>query len=151
MVRKKLVALVATAVIGAALVAAPTLAGARSGGGGGGGRSMGGGGHAVGGFSRGGSIGMARVGGGSVGFARVGGGSIGMARVGALRTGPVGINRAAFIGHRPFFPHRRVFVGRSFVGYGLYAGYSCWRWVPTAFGPRRVWVCDDAYSYSSYY
>jgi hypothetical protein len=38
--------------------------------------------------------------------------------------------------------HRRFFVG---VGaYGLYD--TCWRWVPTAYGLRRVWVCDP-YSY----
>jgi hypothetical protein len=38
--------------------------------------------------------------------------------------------------------HRRFFVG---VGaYGLYD--TCWRWVPSVYGPRRVWVCDP-YSY----
>jgi hypothetical protein len=38
--------------------------------------------------------------------------------------------------------HRRFFVG---VGaYGLYD--TCWRWVQTAYGLRRVWDCDP-YSY----
>jgi hypothetical protein len=34
--------------------------------------------------------------------------------------------------------------GPRFYGYGgpNYAyGYTCWRWIPTAWGPRRVWVC----------
>lgn len=49
--------------------------------------------------------------------------------------------------HGRFFPHRRFafFHHRRFFGpfVGLYAsGYgSCWSWVPTAFGWRRVWVC----------
>jgi hypothetical protein len=35
--------------------------------------------------------------------------------------------------------HGRVF----FVGGGPWWGYdSCWTWVPTAWGPRRVWACD---------
>jgi len=39
--------------------------------------------------------------------------------------------------------HRgRFFVGG--YGYGLYD--TCWRLVPTAYGVRRVWVCDP-YSY----
>ena len=34
--------------------------------------------------------------------------------------------------------------GPRFYGYGgpYYAyGYTCWRWVPSVWGPRRVWVC----------
>ncbi len=50
-------------------------------------------------------------------------------------------NRSVFLGNRRFH-NRRFFVG---VGaYGLYD--TCWRWVPTAYGVRRVWVCDP-YSY----
>jgi hypothetical protein len=37
--------------------------------------------------------------------------------------------------------------GRFFVGVGAYGLYdTCWRWVPSVYGPRRVWVCDP-YSY----
>jgi hypothetical protein len=47
-------------------------------------------------------------------------------------------SRRVFFANR--FHHRRFFVG----GVGLYGyGYgSCWRWVPTVYGYRRVWVCD---------
>ena len=43
--------------------------------------------------------------------------------------------------------HRRFpfFVGVGAYGYGYYD--SCWRWVPGAYGYRRVWVCDYPYSY----
>ena len=114
MVHKKLASFAAAAVTGAMLIAAPTLANARGGFHGGG--FHGGGMH--GGFAR------AHVGGFHGGFAR----------------GPV-------FAHRAFFPHRRFFA-RPFVGagvYGAYASYdySCWRWVPTAYGPQRVWLCGD--------
>ena len=132
MAHKKLATLFAATVIGAALIAAPALAASR---GGGGGMRSGGGGFHGGGFSRGFS-------------GRVGGGSIGVARVSSFHTGGFGVGRGHFVAQRAFFPHHRRFV-RPFVGYGAYAGYSCWRWVPTAFGLRRVWVCD--YGYSSYY
>jgi len=63
------------------------------------------------------------------------------------------VRTANFIGNRRvFISNRRVFIGnrrfhrgRFFVGgIGLYGyGYgSCWRWVPTVYGYRRVWVCD---------
>jgi hypothetical protein len=52
--------------------------------------------------------------------------------------------------------NRRIFVGNHrihhrrfpfFVGVGAYGLYdTCWRWVPSVYGPRRVWVCDP-YSY----
>ena len=48
----------------------------------------------------------------------------------------VGPRRVAFVG--PHFRHRRFFGGIYAVG--LYD--TCWRWVPTAFGWRRLWVCD---------
>src|SRR5438105_2483872 len=58
-----------------------------------------------------------------------------------IRSGSVIGNRSVFLGNRRFH-NRRFFVG---VGaYGLYD--TCWRWVPTAYGLRRVWVCDP-YSY----
>jgi hypothetical protein len=134
MARKKLTSLFAVTVLGAALIAAPAWAASR------GGSPAGG---------RGG-VGMHSVGGGfSRGFSgRVGGGSIGVARVSSFHTGGFGVARGHFVAQRAFFPHHRHFA-RPFVGYGAYAGYSCWRWVPTAFGLRRVWVCDDGYS--SYY
>jgi hypothetical protein len=53
--------------------------------------------------------------------------------------------RVAFIG--PRFRHRRFFGGFGFYSAGLYG--SCWSWVPTVYGLRRVWVCDPYYS--SYY
>ena len=55
--------------------------------------------------------------------------------------GIVGARRVAFIG--PRFHHRRFFGG--FYSVGLYS--SCWRWVPTVYGVRRVWVCDPYYGY----
>jgi hypothetical protein len=49
--------------------------------------------------------------------------------------------------NRFFFVHRHnrfFFVGAPFfAAYGY--GYDCWRWVPTAWGPRRIWVCGDYY------
>ena len=43
--------------------------------------------------------------------------------------------------------HRNHHRGRFFVGVGAYGLYdTCWRWVPSVYGPRRVWVCDP-YSY----
>jgi len=41
--------------------------------------------------------------------------------------------------HR-FRHHRRY---PFFVGVGAYGLYdTCWRWVPTVYGLRRLWVCD---------
>ena len=51
-------------------------------------------------------------------------------------------SRSIIVGNRRM--HHR---GRFFVGVGAYGLYdTCWRWVPTAYGLRRVWVCDP-YSY----
>lgn len=65
----------------------------------------------------------------------------------SVRMGNMG-NKVSVLGPRNIIVgkhrnhHRRFFVG---VGaYGLYD--TCWRWVPTAYGLRRVWVCDP-YSY----
>jgi hypothetical protein len=60
----------------------------------------------------------------------------------------VRVARAPFGFRRPFV--RRRFVGPGFFGFGLYAGYSCWRWAPTAWGPRRVWACGYP-NYAYYY
>jgi len=48
-------------------------------------------------------------------------------------------SRSIIVGNRRFH-HRRfpIFVGG--YGYGYYD--SCWRWVPSVYGYRRVWVCD---------
>jgi hypothetical protein len=48
------------------------------------------------------------------------------------------------IGDRRHHHRGRFFVGGYGYSYGLYD--TCWRWVPTAYGLRRVWVCDP-YSY----
>jgi hypothetical protein len=44
------------------------------------------------------------------------------------------------IHHRHHHRHARFFFagGPWFANYG----YDCWRWTPTPWGPRRVWVCD---------
>jgi hypothetical protein len=38
--------------------------------------------------------------------------------------------------------HNRFFFagGLGLAGYGY---YDCWRWAPTPWGLRRVWVCGD--------
>jgi hypothetical protein len=118
------------AAIAAMLVIPFTEADARHGGGrggGGGGRGMSAG-HSIGARSFSGprSIGISR----SMGISR----SVGINR---LHVGP---RRVAFVG--PRFRHRR-FVG--LYGVGLYG--TCWRWVPTVYGVRRVWVCDPYYGY----
>jgi hypothetical protein len=39
--------------------------------------------------------------------------------------------------------HGRVFfVGGGPWWYGDYGYDYCWQWVPTAWGPRRVWTCN---------
>ena len=59
------------------------------------------------------------------------------AMVGGRMSGWNGGNWGRHHRHNRFF-----FVGGPFyAGYGYY-GYDCWRWVPTAWGPRRIWVCD---------
>jgi len=63
--------------------------------------------------------------------------SIGISRSVGINRVHVGSRRVAFIG--PHFRHRRHFFG-GYYAVGLYD--SCWRWVPTVYGVRRVWVCD---------
>lgn len=74
--------------------------------------------------------------------------AVGTAPVGSwsgTRWNGVGWNHSAL--HHGRFVHRhhnRFFFA---AGYG-YGGYDCWRWAPTAWGLRRVWVCgDDYYDY----
>jgi hypothetical protein len=78
--------------------------------------------------------------GGSMGRGHIGGPGVG----GGPRIGSFNSIRSRSIivgGHR--FHHRRYpfFVGVG--GYGLYDG--CWRWLPSVYGYRRVWVCDSYY------
>jgi len=146
MIYEKLAAFAAATAIGAVLLAAPAQAGfgGMRGGGGGGGFA----GAHVGGF---GGFGGMRGGGGFAG-AHVGG-------FGGFRGGFAGhsafVGRSAFV-HHGFFPHHRFaffrhhrFIGPFFGVGALYAaGYSsCWRWVPTAYGWRRAWVCNYDYGY----
>jgi hypothetical protein len=139
---KKLAALAVVTVVGAVLISAP--AEARFGGGFGGG-----GGFGAGGF-RGASIGGGGFRGGFVRGPGFGGGVV---------RGPAFVGRSAFMGrsafvHRGFFPNRRFaffprrrFLGAPFFGVGAFAlaASSCWTWVPTTFGWRRVWACDSGW------
>jgi hypothetical protein len=75
----------------------------------------------------------------SMGARSIGVRSIGVRSVG-IRPLHVGSRRVAFVG--PHFRHRH-FIG--FYSVGLYS--TCWRWVPTVYGLRRVWVCDYPYPY----
>jgi len=45
--------------------------------------------------------------------------------------------------------HNRFFFagGLGLAGYGY---YDCWRWAPTPWGLRRVWVCGDYGYYGGY-
>ena len=65
-------------------------------------------------------------------------------RIGSFNT----IRSGSVIGKRPIFVgNRHHHHRRFFVGVGAYGYYdTCWSWVPTAYGLRRVWVCDP-YSY----
>jgi hypothetical protein len=42
--------------------------------------------------------------------------------------------------------HGRVFFvgGPWWGGYGYYDS-GCWQWVPTRWGPQRIWVCGSYY------
>ncbi len=103
---------------------------------------------------------QARFGGGGFGgFGGMRGGGFAAARVGGFGGGVVGrpsfvgrpafVNRGFFPGRRfAFFPHRRFIA--PFFGFGALAAASyssCWTWVPTAFGWRRVWACGSDYGY----
>jgi len=105
----------------------------------------------------------------STGDARAFGGGIraGGFAGGAFRGGLVAPGRVAFrpgigprfgfrsgIGPRFGFRHRVFFANRFFARRFAYAalplgiyGASCWRWVPTAWGWQRTWVCGYDYGY----
>src|SRR5215207_9239666 len=163
MVRKMMIALAATAFVGAIVVS--STADARSGGGFGGGGFRGGGMHMAGGGFRGGFAGGgfrgahfagggfrgARFGDGGFrgGFAGAGfrGAHFGGFRGGFVRPG----FRHGFVGNRfAFRHHRRFFAAPFFVGASLYPAYAyssyyddpCWVVRYTAWGPRAVYVCD---------
>jgi hypothetical protein len=55
-------------------------------------------------------------------------------------------SRSIIVGNRRIHHRGRLFVGG--YGYGLYD--TCWRWVPSVYGPRRVWVCDPYGGYGYY-
>jgi hypothetical protein len=99
---------------------------------------------------------------GSFGGGFHGGGGFRAAGIG-MRGGFVG--GRSFVGGRPFIGGRHFVGARAFVGprrfgfarfhrfhrfnrfafasvpFFVGAGISCWRWVPTAWGWQRVWVC----------
>jgi hypothetical protein len=132
--------------IALAIILLPSFAVAGHGGGGhGGGGHMGGG---WGGGHMGGGWGGGHMGGGW--------GRHGVAMAGGRMGGWHGGNwhHAAFHNGRFVHRHNRFFFvrrhnrfffagGPVFAAYG--SGYDCWRWVPTAWGPRRIWVCGDYY------
>jgi hypothetical protein len=73
----------------------------------------------------------------------------GPGRLGAVGPGPR--FKTAHVHSGPFIRHHRhhrnaFFVGAGFAGPWYDYGYSsCWSLVPTAWGWRRVWVCDYPY------
>ena len=102
---------------------------------------------------------MGGFGGGFHGGGFHGGGGFRAAGIG-MRGGFVG--GRSFVGARPFIGGRRFVGARPFIGprrfgfarfhrfnrfafasvpFFVGAGISCWRWVPTAWGWHRVWVC----------
>ncbi|MFL6951374.1 MAG: hypothetical protein ACJ8FU_24540 [Xanthobacteraceae bacterium] len=148
-----MIALAATAFVGAIVVS--STADARSGGGFGGGGFRGGGMHMGGGGFRGGFAGGgfrgAHFGGGGFRGAHFGGGFRG-AHFGGFRGGFVRPGfRHGFVGNRfAFRHHRRFFAAPFFVGASLYPAYAyssyyddpCWVVRYTPWGPRTVYVCD---------
>lgn len=91
------------------------------------------------------------------GGVHAGGARVGIARAPAFRAGYA---RPAAYGYRPAY--RGAYVGRRYAsgprfyprhrvhGYPrVYGGFygSCWRWRPTPFGWRRVYVCGYPYAY----
>ena len=82
-----------------------------------------------GGMRSGGSMGHVHMGSGP----RIGGSPRFVGSFNTIRSRPI------IVGHRHFHHRRYPF----FVGVGAYGLYdSCWRWVPSVYGDRRVWVCD---------
>ena len=156
MLRRLMIALVATTFMIA--MAASTTADAHGGGFGGGGMHMGGG------FSGGGMRGFS-----GGGFRTFSGGGF-RAGFAGPRFGAAGFVGRPFIGPRHFafrpgfapgfaFRNRVFFRNRFFlrnrfafaavpfgVGLGFY-GASCWSWQPTPWGWQRVWVCGNDFGY----
>jgi hypothetical protein len=110
-------------------------------------------------------------GGGGIRAGGFGGGGLRAGFAGAFRGGLVAPGRVAFrpgigprfgfrsgFGPRFGFRNRVFFANRFFprrfarrfafaaVPLGIY-GASCWRWVPTAWGWQRTWVCGYDYGY----
>jgi hypothetical protein len=88
--------------------------------------------------------------------AQFGGGGFGVAHVGGFGGGFRGgfVRGPGWGGgfvRGPGWGGRRAFgFGGPFLGVGLGLGAiaassSCWTWVPTAFGWRRVWACDSGW------
>ena len=102
--------------------------------------------------------------------ARMGGFGGGFHGGGGFHAGGIGmrggfVGARSFVGARPFIGGRRFVGARPFIGprrfgfarfhrfhrfnrfafasvpFFVGAGISCWRWVPTAWGWQRVWVC----------
>jgi hypothetical protein len=144
MLRKMMIALVATTFMGA--LAASTTADARMGGGGfrGGGMHMGGGGMRS--FSGGGfRTGFAGPRFRTAGF--VGRPFIGPRHFAFRQAFAPRFNRFAFARVNRFHHRRFAFAAVLFVaGVGLYGG-SCWSWEPTPWGWQRVWACGYDYGY----
>src|SRR5262245_25284201 len=137
--------------IALAIALLPSIALAGHGGGGGGHGGGGGGGH-------GGGGGGGHMGGGLSGGHMSGGGWSGgrmsagvmssRAAVGAAPVRGWSASRAVTWGRRPFHGHGRFVHRHGPVfcvdgGPWWVGGYDrCWQWVPTQWGPRRVWTCD---------
>lgn len=64
-----------------------------------------------------------------------------------INRGPLHVGKPIHIGkpghvHFRHRHHRHFFYG-GIYSVGLYGAYgTCWRWVPSAYGWRRLWVCD---------
>ena len=87
-----------------------------------------------------------RMGGGG-GSMHMSSGHISGARIGGPRVGSFNTFRSAnVIGSRKvIISNHRIHHRRYpfFVGVGAYGLYdTCWRWVPSVYGYRRIWVCD---------
>lgn len=135
MIYNKLASLVAAAVVSAALMTVPAQA--RFGGFGGGFGGM----HGGFGGMHGGGFAAAHIG----GFGGFHSGFVGRS---AFVGRPAFFHHGFFPGRRfAFFPHRRFIAPFFGVGALYAASYSCWTWVPTAWGWRRVWACDSGYGF----
>ena len=145
--RKTFIAMAAVAALG---VSSTAMAAMHGGGGQGGGR--------VGGMSVHGGGGMSamRAGPMHAGHMHAGLMRAGPSRLGAVQHGPgfktAHVHRGPFIRRHHHHHRNAFFVGVGFAGPWYDYGYSsCWRLVPTAWGWRRVWVCDYPYGYGGWW